>query len=72
MGFVGIICGRVIPLLVVSAALIGGWFATHEQPFALFFATVIPLTKGHLPPSIVGHGKMKGTPPVPDDRVLSL
>lgn len=67
MGLLGILCGRVIPFVVLVAALIVGWFASHEQPLAVFFATVVPLSKGHMPPSIVGHGKMKGTPPVPDD-----
>jgi len=51
----------------VAIAAAVGWFASHEVPLGVFFATVIPLSKGLLPPSIVGHGKMKGTPEVPDD-----
>ena len=64
---IGILCGRVLPTIILLLALIVGWFAQHEQPLALFFATVVPLSKGKWPPSIVGHGKMPGTPPVPDD-----
>ena len=67
MTIVGFFCSRVVSAIVLLAALILGWFMSHEQPLAVFFATVVPLTKGYLPPTIVGHGKMKGTPPVPDD-----
>jgi hypothetical protein len=44
-----------------------GWFASHELPLGLFFAAVIPLMQRKLPATIIGHGKMVGTPPVPDD-----
>jgi len=67
MSFFGIFCGRILPLFVFSLALFLGWIARHDRPFGLFFATIVPLSQGRLPPSIVGHGKMKGTPPVPDD-----
>ena len=33
-------------------------------PQIAFFATFIPLSKGHLPPTLFRHGKMKCTPPV--------
>eukprot|EP00584_Thalassiosira_punctigera_P023025 CAMPEP_0172553752 /NCGR_PEP_ID=MMETSP1067-20121228/51537_1 /TAXON_ID=265564 ORGANISM="Thalassiosira punctigera, Strain Tpunct2005C2" /NCGR_SAMPLE_ID=MMETSP1067 /ASSEMBLY_ACC=CAM_ASM_000444 /LENGTH=376 /DNA_ID=CAMNT_0013341979 /DNA_START=68 /DNA_END=1198 /DNA_ORIENTATION=+ len=69
MGWKNILLWRVIPgILVVLAAAIG-WFASHEVPMGRFFATVVPLMKGALPPTVVGHGWMKGTPPVPDDLV---
>mmetsp|Transcript_12253 Transcript_12253/g.26641 ORF Transcript_12253/g.26641 Transcript_12253/m.26641 type:complete len:375 (+) Transcript_12253:77-1201(+) len=67
MGVKSIIVWKIIPGLVVAIAAAVGWFASHEVPLGVFFATVIPLSKGLLPPSIVGHGKMKGTPEVPDD-----
>ena len=67
MGITKIILWRVLPTIVVVLASIIGWFASHEVPLGTFFATVVPLTKGVLPPTIVGHGKMKGTKPVPDD-----
>lgn len=58
---------RIIPGIVLALASVVGWFASHEFPVAAVFATVIPLSKGILPPTIVGHGKMEGTPKVPDD-----
>lgn len=62
-----ILLWRVIPSVALFLAAAIGWFASHEVPMGRFFATVIPLMKGRLPPTIVGHGWMKGTPPVPDD-----
>ena len=70
MGFLGIIFGRVLPALLLLLAVILGWFAKHELPLGTFFATVIPLMKGELPPTIVGHGKMEGTPVVPDTQAV--
>jgi len=67
MSVKSIIVWKIIPGFVVALATAIGWFASHEVPLGVFFATVIPLSKGILPPSIVGHGKMKGTPEVPDD-----
>ncbi|KAL7504369.1 hypothetical protein ACHAXN_004094 [Cyclotella atomus] len=64
-----IILWRIFPLLFLAIAILIGWFASHELPLGVFFATFVPLTKGMLPPTIVGHGKMKGTPPVPDDMM---
>lgn len=58
---------RLLPVLAIVAAVVIGWFASHELPLGLFFATVIPLMQYKLPPSVVGHGRMDGTPPVPDD-----
>ncbi|KAL3795765.1 hypothetical protein HJC23_008252 [Cyclotella cryptica] len=60
---------RIVPLLVLAMAIILGWLASYESPLAVFFATFIPLSKGHLPPTLFGHGKMKGTPPVPDEMI---
>lgn len=67
MGVKNILLWRIIPGMVVVIAAAIGWFASHEVPMGRFFATVVPLMKGVLPPTIIGHGKMKGTPPVPDD-----
>ena len=67
MSFASILFGRILPAAIVALALIVGWFASHELPMGTFFATVIPLMQHHLPATIVGHGKMKGTPDVPDD-----
>jgi hypothetical protein len=58
---------RVFPSIVLAIAISLGWLATQDLPMGVFFATIIPLSKGILPATIVGHGKMKGTPPVPDD-----
>lgn len=58
---------RVIPAITIVIAAILGWFFSHESPVGLFFATVVPLSKGVLPPSIVGQGRMTGTPEVPDE-----
>jgi len=60
---------RILPALVIFTAIAMGFFYQHELPLGLFFATVIPLLKFTLPPSIIGHGKMDGTPPVPDDML---
>lgn len=70
MSFLGIICGGVLPAIVILLALIMGWFASQELPMGTFFATVVPLLKGVMPPTIVGHGKMKGTPQVPDSQLV--
>lgn len=67
MSVKSIVIWRIIPGIVLVLAATIGWFASHEVPLGLFFATVIPLFSGILPPSIVGHGKMEGTPEVPDD-----
>ncbi|CAB9513215.1 Deoxymugineic acid synthase 1 [Seminavis robusta] len=69
MSLISILCSRVLPALILVLALIVGWFASHEIPMGTFFATVIPLVQYHLPATIVGHGKMKGTPEVPDDML---
>ena len=73
MGFVGrfcrIFCTVVVPVFILSFALLIGWFKQEVIPEGRFFATVIPMVKGKSPPSIVGHGKMEGTPPVPDDMM---
>mmetsp|Transcript_30585 Transcript_30585/g.61976 ORF Transcript_30585/g.61976 Transcript_30585/m.61976 type:complete len:392 (-) Transcript_30585:57-1232(-) len=69
MGFVRILFGRVIPIIVVAAAIFVGWLSTAPLAWGKFFATVMPLTAGRLPPTIVGHGRMEGTPPVPDDMM---
>lgn len=58
---------RIISVLVFVLALLLGWLSRFEIPEAVFFATIIPLLQGKAPPSIVGHGKMTGVPPVPDD-----
>lgn len=71
MGIVGtgfrVFWSRILPVIVIASALLIGWLARHELPEGLFFATIIPLIKGKLPPSIFGHGRMVGTIPVPTD-----
>jgi len=58
---------RVFPTIILIVSVFIGWLASHELPAGVFFATIIPLMKGYLPPTIVGHGKMSGTPEVPHD-----
>lgn len=58
---------RLIPFLVISIAIFFGWLNLSPVPEGRFFATLIPLSKGIMPPILVGHGKMSGTPPVPID-----
>jgi len=60
---------RVIPLLVLIIAIFVGWLAHSPVPEGKFQALVVPVIKGAWPPIIVGHGKMTGTPPVPDDML---
>lgn len=67
MGVKDILLWKILPSIVVAISGAIGWIASHEFPLGVTFATFVPLTKGILPPSIVGHGKMTGTPPVPDD-----
>jgi diketogulonate reductase-like aldo/keto reductase len=65
MSICTIVCKRILPAIIILLALLIGWFAKHDRPLGLFFATLIPLLKGIPPPSLVGHGKMKGTPEIP-------
>jgi diketogulonate reductase-like aldo/keto reductase len=71
MGFVGaafrIFFTRFIPLLVLVLALFVGWLKQEVIPEGRFFALVFPALKGMMPAPIVGHGKMEGVLPVPDD-----
>jgi len=69
MGAKKIIFKLILPAIVVFIAIIMGFFYQHELPLGLFYATLIPLIKFTLPPSIIGHGKMVGTPPVPDEML---
>jgi diketogulonate reductase-like aldo/keto reductase len=68
MGVFVFVAKFVLPSFVLSIAVLLGWLNYRTvAPEAKFFATVIPLMGKIMPPLIVGHGKMKGTPPVPDD-----
>lgn len=69
MGIFGFILSRVIPTIVLITAIFVGWLMSKDCPDGVFFATIIPLTSGYLPPTIIGHGYMKGTPSVPDDML---
>jgi len=73
MGFAGalarIVFTRLIPLLILSLALLVGWLNLAPIPEGKLFATIVPMLKGVWPPTIVGHGKMAGTPLVPDDML---
>lgn len=68
MGICTFFCKVVIPSLVVFLAVFLGWLNYDTvAPEGKLFATLFPLMGKSLPPTIVGHGKMEGTPPVPDD-----
>ncbi|KAG7353915.1 2,5-didehydrogluconate reductase [Nitzschia inconspicua] len=70
MGVSSFFCKFVIPFLVLSTAVLLGWLNYDTVSLeGKFFATIIPLMGKVMPPTIVGHGKMKGTPPVPDELV---
>lgn len=66
---ISFVVGRLLPAAFLFLAVSIGWLSRSEVPAGKFFATVIPLMSGTLPPSIVGHGKMSGTPVVPDDMM---
>ena len=67
MGVKEILLWKLAPCVVVAIAASIGWIGSHEFPIGVMFATVIPLSRGIFPATIVGHGKMQGTPLVPDD-----
>ena len=67
MSIKSILLWRILPSIALAVACFFGYLLQHETPLGLLFAIVVPITKGILPPHIVGHGKMKGTPEVPDD-----
>ncbi|KAL7553498.1 hypothetical protein ACHAWF_018036 [Thalassiosira exigua] len=67
MGFARVCCGRILPLAVAGVAAFLGWLRTQPHAWGVVFATLSPLLEGRAPPLLVGHGKMEGTPPVPDD-----
>lgn len=67
MGCNNLFLWKIIPAIVLTIAAFVGWIYNDDVPLGKLFATVIPLMKGVMPPTIVGHGKMSGAPPVPDD-----
>ncbi|CAJ1966692.1 unnamed protein product [Cylindrotheca closterium] len=69
MGIASIVFGRIVPVLVLLVAIFLGWFATVPMAPGIFFAIMGPAFEKKLPPVLFGHGKMKGTPPVPDDMM---
>ena len=70
MGIFGrIFFGRIVPLVVVITAIFVGWVSMSPMAYGVIFATFGPLLEGRLPPVFFGHGKMVGTPPVPDDMM---
>lgn len=58
---------RVVALVGLVVSISIGWLLSHEMPIGVLFATIIPIMGKKLPPSIFGHGRMKGTPEVPRD-----
>ena len=62
-----ILFSRILPAIVFLVAIFIGWLTRFEHPLGVVFATVFPLMNGKLPATIVGHGKMQGTPEVPVD-----
>lgn len=71
MSFVKIF-GRVITGIVLLIAIFLGWVRTYKPAYGIIFATISPLLEGYAPPLLVGHGRMEGTPPVPDDLKPSV
>ena len=69
MGAKKILTRRILPLFILIVGVALGWLLKHDFPIGLLLATLIPIKEGKLPPSIVGHGKMAGTPKVPDDMM---
>ena len=73
MGFANsifrLVFARLIPFLVVSAAILVGWLNLAPIPEGRLFQAFFPIVNGMWPPVIVGHGKMSGTPPVPSDMM---
>lgn len=67
MGVTKVVFERIVPVLVLSVAIFLGWFATNPMAPGVFFAILGPALEKKLPPILFGHGKMNGTPPVPDD-----
>lgn len=67
--FIKLIFTRLIPSVVLSTAVVIGWLSRSAVPEGKFFATIIPLVNGVWPPTIVGHGRMAGTPEVPNDML---
>lgn len=67
MGVVGFVLTRVLTAIVLFVAITVGWVYQHEIPMGRLFATLVPLLDGVMPPEVVGHGHMEGTPPVPDN-----
>jgi len=63
-----VIVWKILPVIVVvMIAGISSFLLSQEFPLGFTLATIFPLLQGHLPPTIFGHGKMVGTPEVPDD-----
>mmetsp|Transcript_29471 Transcript_29471/g.69305 ORF Transcript_29471/g.69305 Transcript_29471/m.69305 type:complete len:396 (+) Transcript_29471:326-1513(+) len=66
-----LLLGRLLPALVMGVAIFLGWCNVDQgSPWeGRFFAVLIPIFKGCLPPALFGHGKLgdKETPPVSSD-----
>ena len=71
MGLIKLICGRIIPALILLIAISIGWLRTYKPAYGVIFATVSPLLEGYAPPLLVGHGRMTGTEEIPDDMMPS-
>ena len=74
MGFLGRlvrIFGGIMSVGVIFLSIVVGWLIQTPQGPAegVFFATMFPLMSYKLPATLVGHGKMTGVDPVPDDFV---
>lgn len=67
MSVKNIVLWRILPVTSLALACFIGYVSQHEIPIGLLFAIFAPISKGVLPSHIFGHGKMKGTPQVPDD-----
>ena len=63
---------RLIPVVILFVALLLGWLNTKMHPEGTFFAMVIPLAKGYIPPVISGGFSECPVPPLAEgDLTLS-
>ena len=50
MGLIKLICGRIIPALILLIAVFIGWVQTYKPAYGLFFAFIMPIMEGYAPP----------------------
>jgi hypothetical protein len=67
MGVCSFFFYRLLPFIVLVLSVFIGWMAQHELPLGVFFATIIPISKGYLPPTLFGAYSTPLTAAIPDD-----